>query len=422
MQTAWLKAHYPNEFMAAVLTSYMGKTDKIVHYVNACRHEGIKIMQPDINESGRDFTATKEGIRFGFAGIRGVGESAAETIMAERRRGGDFTSLHDFVDRVDSSAANRRVTEALIKAGAFDSTGYTRRQCMNLVDKNNPENIIDAAAKRQKDKAQGQVSFFDMFDGDDDSGFSDMVPDPDGIEWDRHMKLALEKEVLGIYVSDHPLRPYEYALKRARDYTIADLESSQEAATPAGTNMVKYKVEEDKPIWIAGMVSKVDKKTTKKGDFMAIVTLEDIEAETSVVVFPQTFKKCESILRGEVDEQTGESLGDVFVRIQGKLERSDRGNQIIASQVEPIDLNDKANKPKTLCLYVEAKDFTRSYMERLKSILVRYEGLDTCSLEVEAADGTLVHMDLGLPVDAANMVLKAELRDALAGSGALVVV
>ena len=123
MQTAWLKAHYPNEYMAAVLTSYTGKTDKIVHYVSACRHDGIAVLPPDINESGTEFTATSEGVRFGLAGIRGVGEGVTEAIIAEREKGGPFKNLHDFVERVDASQANRRVIEALIKGGAFDSTG-----------------------------------------------------------------------------------------------------------------------------------------------------------------------------------------------------------------------------------------------------------------------------------------------------------
>ena len=136
MQTAWLKAHYPNEYMAAVLTSYTGKTDKIVHYVSACRQDGIQVLPPDINESGKEFTATKEGVRFGLAGIRGVGEGVADAIIEERERGGAFKNLHDLVDRVDTGTCNRRVIEALIKGGAFDSTGYPRRQLMEFVDKN----------------------------------------------------------------------------------------------------------------------------------------------------------------------------------------------------------------------------------------------------------------------------------------------
>ncbi len=180
MQTAWLKAHYPNEYMAAVLTSYTGKTEKIVHYVSACRHDGIAVLPPDVNESGIEFTATKDGVRFGLAGIRGVGEGVAEVIIEERTKNGPYKNLHDLVDRVDSSKVDRRVIEALIKAGGFDSTGYPRRQLMTFVDNNNPENIIDSAAKRQKDRASGQTSLFDMFGDVEDSGFEIQVPEPDG--------------------------------------------------------------------------------------------------------------------------------------------------------------------------------------------------------------------------------------------------
>jgi DNA polymerase III alpha subunit len=154
MQTAWLKAYFPREYMASVLTSYMGKTDKIVHYVTACRHEGTEVLPPDINESGKDFTAVPEGIRFGFAGIRGVGEGAAEAIIAEREKAGTFKNIHDFVGRVDPSQCNRRVVEALICAGAFDSLGYTRKECMWFVDKNNKQNIIDCDAQIEKYQQQ----------------------------------------------------------------------------------------------------------------------------------------------------------------------------------------------------------------------------------------------------------------------------
>jgi NCAIR mutase (PurE)-related protein len=138
-------------------------------------------LPPDINESGKDFTATADGIRFGFAGIRGVGEGVGESIMRERKEGGPFKNLHDFVDRMDAGSINRRVVEALIKSGAFDSTGYTRRQLLTFVDKSNPQNILDAAAKRQKDRAAGQSSLFDMFADVAGSGFESDVPAPDGI-------------------------------------------------------------------------------------------------------------------------------------------------------------------------------------------------------------------------------------------------
>ena len=394
MQTAWLKAYFPKEYMASVLTSYMGKTEKIVHYVTAFRREGVDILPPDINESGRDFTASADGVRFGFAGIRGVGDGVGDAIMAEREAGGPFKSLHDFVDRVDSSQANRRVVEALIMSGAFDSTGYTRMQLMGFVDKTNPANIIDAAAKRQKERASGQFSMFDMFGDVEGSGFKEEVPPPDGVEWDRSMKLKREHEVLGLYVSDHPLRPYEYALNKARDYSLSDIEVSEEFTDSAGGVHERFKVPEGKVLRFAGMVSSVQKKTTKNGDPMAVVTLEDMEGETTLVIFPKLYKKCAEALTPHVDEETGEAEGDVFVKVSGKLERSDRGNQIICMEVEPLVLNEKTNRPKVVEVMMPASMLTRGRMDELGSVLARYPGLDHVELRVEAESGDTMRMEL----------------------------
>ncbi len=421
MQTAWLKAYFPKEYMASVLTSYMGKTEKIVHYVTACRHEGISVLPPDINESGKDFTATAEGIRFGFAGIRGVGEGVGEAIMAERETGGPFKTLHDFVERVDASQANRRVVEALIKSGAFDSTGYTRMQMMHFVDKNNPENIIDAAIKRQKDRAAGQSSLFDMFADVAGSGFESDVPEPDGVEWDRTFKLAQEREVLGIYVSDHPLRPYEYALSKARDYLISDIEVSEEYLNPAtGTASTRYRVPEGKPIHLAGMVSSVAKKTTKNGDNMAIVTLEDMEGEITLVVFPKLYRQCAATLSGEVDRETGESVGNVFVRVTGKLERSDRGSQIICQDVQAMELSDRTNRPKVFEVFMTPRMLSYDRMQDLSAIFSRYGGMDRVELFVQEASGNTMRMELPMRVDARSVLLKAEVIDLIGQEGRVV--
>ena len=417
MQTAWLKAYFPKEYMASVLTSYMGKTEKIVHYVTAFRREGVDILPPDINESGRDFTASADGVRFGFAGIRGVGDGVGDAIMADREAGGPFKSLHDFVDRVDSSQANRRVVEALIMSGAFDSTGYTRMQLMGFVDKTNPANIIDAAAKRQKERASGQFSMFDMFGDVEGSGFKEEVPPPDGVEWDRSMKLKREHEVLGLYVSDHPLRPYEYALNKARDYSLSDIEVSEEFTDSAGGVHERFKVPEGKVLRFAGMVSSVQKKTTKNGDPMAVVTLEDMEGETTLVIFPKLYKKCAEALTPHVDEETGEAEGDVFVKVSGKLERSDRGNQIICMEVEPLVLNEKTNRPKVVEVMMPASMLTRGRMDELGSVLARYPGLDHVELRVEAESGDTMRMELPCRVDARNMVLLAEVTDIVGLAG-----
>ena len=421
MQTAWLKAHYPNEYMAAVLTSYSGKTDKIVHYVSACRHDGIAVLPPDINESGTEFTATAEGVRFGLAGIRGVGEGVTEAIIAEREKGGPFKNLHDFVERVDASQANRRVIEALIKGGAFDSTGYPRRQLMHFVDRDNPENIIDAAVKRQKDRAAGQTSLFDVFGDVEGSGFEVIVPEPDGQEWDRHMKLSFEKEVLGIYVSDHPLRPYEYALAKAREFTLSQIDTGFETMGPAG-NAVNQEIPEGKPYWWAGMVSSVSKRVTKNGDPMAIVTLEDMEGEATVVIFPKTYKQCEGYLYGEVDPETGAQLSDAFIRVKGKLERSDRGDQIIAQEIEPLVLNEESNRPKVFEVMIPSSRFSQSNMARLATVLNTNPGGDRVELFIEQADGQTMRAEIPTRVNARSIPLIAEVKGIVGNKGRVTVI
>ena len=422
MQTAWLKAHYPNEYMAAVLTSYTGKTDKIVHYVSACRHDGIAVLPPDVNESGTEFTATPEGVRFGLAGIRGVGEGVTETIIAEREKNGPFKNLHDFVDRVDSSQANRRVIESLIKAGAFDSTGYPRRQLMHFVDKENPENIIDAAAKRQKDRAAGQTSLFDVFGDVEGSGFEVVVPEPDGQEWDRHMKLSFERDVLGIYVSDHPLRPYEYALGKARDYSFTQIDTGFEIRNPAGEGTITQEIPEGKPFWWAGMVSDVSKRVTKNGDPMGIVTLEDMEGEATVVVFPKTYKAAEDYLYGEVDPETGAVLSDAFVRVKGKLERSDRGDQIIAQEILPLELNEESNRPKVFEIMIPTSRFSQSNMARLATVLSTNPGGDRVELFVEQADGQTMRAEIPVRVNARSIPLMAEVKGIVGNKGRVTVI
>ena len=421
MQTAWLKAHYPNEYMAAVLTSYTGKTDKIVHYISACRHDGIQVLPPDVNESGREFTAVTEGIRFGLAGIRGVGEGVADAIIAEREAGGPFKNLHDFVDRVDSSQANRRVIEALIKAGAFDSSGYTRRQLMSFVDKENPENIVDAAARRQKEQASGQVSFFDMFGDVEGSGFEVSVPEPDGQEWDRHTKLSQEREVLGIYVSDHPLRPYEYALGKAREYTLSQIDTGFEVAAPGGGTVNKA-IPEGKPYWFAGMVAEVGKRVTKKGDPMAIVRLEDMEGEATIVMFPKVYKECESFLYGETDPETGAVFSDAFIRVRGKLERSDRGDQIIAQEVLPLELNDEANRPKVFEVMVPSARFSQGNMARLAALFATNPGGDRVELFIEQRDGQHMRAEIPTRVNARSIPLIAEAKAIVGNAGRVTVV
>ncbi len=414
MQTAWLKAHYPNEYMAAVLTSYTGKTDKITHYISACRHDGIEVLLPDINQSGNEFTPVETGVRFGLAGIKGVGEGVSDLIVAERERGGAYRDIFDFVDRIDLSKTNRKVIESLIKAGAFDSTGYTRKQLSWLVSKDNPSNIVDAAQRAQKNRAAGQMSMFDLLDEEDTGSVSTRVA-PDGVEWDNHVKLGEERDVLGIYVSDHPLRPYEYALSRVRDYQLSQLE--EEAVEGSGV----YTIPEKKVFSWAGMVGGVQKKVTSKGDQMAVFTLEDMEGEVQCVAFPKVFASKGSILFGETDPVTGASMGDVFVKVRGSLERSDRGNQIIVMDIEKLELSEANNRPKTMEIRILSGLLNQSFIATLSRTFGRYPGNDNVELLVEETSGRTMRAEIPLHVDTRNVALRAEVEDALRGQGTVAV-
>ena len=232
------------------------------------------------------------------------------------------------------------------------------------------------------------------------------------------MKLALEKDVLGIYVSDHPLAPYEYALSKARDYTLDAIESAQDVEDyETGGTTTRYLIPDGKTIWIAGMVSSLQRKSTKKGDPMAVITVEDMEGEVPVVVFPKLYKKSGAALMPAVNEQTGETAGEAFVRINGKLERGDRGVQIIASEIEALQLDEKSNQPKSLEILLPSSSFSRQLMERIKAIICKYAGFDRVEIRMEMTSGETMCMELPCRVDAGNFVLRAELDDLLRGVG-----
>ena len=283
-------------------------------------------------------------------------------------------------------------------------------QLRRCIDEDNPENIIDASVRRQKERAVGQLSMFDLFS--DVAGFSTDIPAPDGIEWDRNLKLAFEHEMLGIYVSDHPLRPYEYALAKARDFTMGDIEASEEVPDPAtGATRTRYKVPEGRTIRLAGMVTGLSKKNTKNGDPMAVFTLEDMEGEVSCVCFPKLYRQCAAALAGQVDAETGETTGNVFVKASGKLERSDRGDQFICSNIEPLVLSDEANRAKVIEINIPARMLSRTRMDELGAMFGRYRGMDRVELRVEGSSGETMRMELPSRVHAHNMVLLAEIAD-----------
>ncbi len=381
MRTAYLKAHFPNEYMAAVLSSYMGNNDRLIKYIASCNRSGIPVLPPDVNSSNLEFTPLEEGIRFGLAGVRGVGEHVAEVIIAEREENGPFASLHDFVNRVPSNAYNRKTLEALVKSGAFDSTGYTRKQCMHFID---DTTLLESAAKRQKDKSAGQLDMFSMF-SDVDESFQEDIPAPDGIEWDKRTLLAFEKDILKMYVSDHPLRPYENYLARTMKHTIGDL-ADRETGIKSAT--------------FAGMVSEMNIRRTKRGNLMANFILEDTSGHIECVCF-------------DYEKNRDAIQEDAIITCKGKFEVSDRGKQILVYEAKPLVLTEEeANTaPLQLELALTTRELNALVSDRLMRILQQYPGRDPVVLNVSQADGHRMRAELPLTVDAGNSTLRSRLYD-----------
>ncbi|MFQ9742533.1 MAG: DNA polymerase III subunit alpha [Slackia sp.] len=380
MRTAYLKAYYPHEYMAAVLSSYMGNADKLIKYIASCTHSNIPVLPPDINSSNLEFTPLDEGIRFGLAGVRGVGGAVAEAIITERNANGPYTSLHDFVNRLDTKCYNRKTLEALIKAGAFDSTGYTRKQLMYFIEETP---LLESASKRQRDRDAGQVSMFDMFADVEDSGFEEDIPPADGVEWDKRTLLAYEKEILKIYVSDHPLRPFEGALRRITKFHLGDL-AEHKGDIPSAI--------------FAGLITSVGVKLTKKGKKMANFVLEDTTGHVEGVCF-------------KYDDFQDALQEDAIVKIKGKFEHSERGDQIMAFEVERLELDEANAGPSHLEIKLNSSDFNAATSAQLQQILRSHPGRDAVVLKVQQADGRKFRAELPFTVDVTNNLLYSEILD-----------
>lgn len=353
MRTAYLKAHYPAEVMAAVMSSYTGKTEQIVAYVNKSKQSGIEVLPPDVNTSMASFTPVLgEGIRFGLAGIRGVGEAAVEAIVKARDGGVHFNSLNDFIERVSSKAVGRKALEALIKAGAFDSTGYPRRQLFELLDQGG---IIESASRRQKDREAGQISMFDMEDSEE-NGFENEIPEIEEYDWEKRIKLAFEKEMLGLYVSDHPLQAIEAALNEAADYSLGD----------------QGLIRNGKVVTLAGMFTDCRIQPTRRGGMMAICILEDLTGSIEAVVFPETLTK----YRNYVTEEA-------VVLVTGKYEETDRGTKLLVQSIKAFNGAEFSKLPKNIVIRTtQARLVESDRVNNLKESLANYPGRDNVLLHV----------------------------------------
>ncbi len=303
-QTAYLKVHYPVQFMAALLSSEIGKTDKIVMYIAECRDMGVSVLPPDVNESELNFHATGGKIRFGLLAIRNVGEGAIRSILEVRKRIGRFTSLFQFCEEVDSRAVNKRVLESLIKSGALDSLGWKRSQLMASADA-----AVEHGQRIQHDRQTGQKGLFI-----DLPVAAATVPEaqaPDMPEWNADQLLAFEKETLGYYVSGHPLERYEAELSGVAKKSLAELISD--------ANSVECKV--------AGIVTECRTRRTKKGDLMAVFILEDLTAAVETVVFPRDYARFERYLQA-----------DTPILVGGRFEVEENESKVIAHKIITSDI------------------------------------------------------------------------------------
>ena len=291
-RTAYLKAHHPCEYMAALISSVMNTKDKVPFYVNACDELGIEVLPPDVNSSRTDFAVVDGKIRFGLNAVKNVGEMAARTIIRAREEGGPFTSLWDFVERVDPQVVNKRALEALVKCGALDSTGDARKGMLELL-----EQALSWGQKQASDRLLGQASIFDLGD-DSGAGAPKHHPPVPGDEFEKADLLKLEKETLGLYVSEHPLHAIRDQLRRKTDCTLAELERRRDGET----------------VHVAGIVSALKQLTTKKGEPMVFMRLDDVTGGAEVVVFNSVYAQARALLeldrivvvKGRIDHKEGE--------------------------------------------------------------------------------------------------------------------
>ncbi len=311
--TAYLKANYPAEYMAALLTSVSGDPDRSALYLNECRRMRIRVLTPDVNASAAVFTAAGPDIRFGLAAVRNVGAAVVAAIVAARDGAGAFTSFADFLRKVPASVCNKRVIESLIKAGAFDSLGHPRRGLMLI-----HEQAVDSVIDVKRNEAFGQDSLF----GDADSASAFEVPVPAG-EWPKPAVLAFEREMLGLYVSDHPLLGREQALAAVTDCTVAELVSSAPHPPADGHRVIA----DGQVITVGGILSGVRRKVTRQGQAWASAILEDLAGAIDVLVFPTAY------------EQFGAALAeDAIVLIRGRLDRREDIPQLVAMDIREPDL------------------------------------------------------------------------------------
>ena len=378
-QTAYLKAHYPVEYLACLLTSVKDKLEKAAVYLADCRAAGIRVLTPDINRSETDFATLQPNelpddielpvgspgaITFGLSAVRNVGEGLVRQLVAERHENGPYNSFHEFADRAPEQVLNKRAVESLIKAGAFDLCGHSRLGLLSVY-----EEIIDRAVRARREREQGIMTLFGDAPADDDAdAFDDRVVIP-ADEWDKSTLLRNEKEMLGLYVSDHPLFGLEAALRRRTEHAVADL-----ADLDDGSSVV-----------VGGVVTGLARKYTKKGDPMAVFMLEDLVDAVEVTLFPRTYASIGSRIED-----------DRIVAVHARLDRRDDRVALIAQDVVMLSGLEEGPAP-LLRMRLPSGGTDRESLMRLRSIIVEYPG--SSAVEIDLGGGRALRLSDDFRVD-----------------------
>jgi DNA polymerase III subunit alpha len=341
--TAYLKANYPAEFMAALLTSMDNDKDKSAVYLAECRKMGIKILSPDVNESVADFSAVGDDIRFGLKSVRNVGSNVIESLVKTRKEKGKYTSFADFLDKSEISVCNKRTIDSLIKAGSFDSLGHTRKGLCDV-----HETAVDSIIPVKKQQAIGQDDLFGSIDTGEDIPTIGLDFQISEQEWNRKAKLSLEREMLGLYVSAHPLDGAEHILARNRETSIPELLSSGRTEGEAK---------------VAGLITAVDKRINKRGDPWAIVTVTDRDASLEVLFFPKTYPLYVDAL-----------LEDTAVTVKGRLNDRDGTYSMFTSEMSILDISHITEGEPPVLLSVAEDRLNPELVDDLRQVLSSHKG------------------------------------------------
>ena len=356
--TAYLKHHYAAEYMAALLTSVKDDKDKMAIYLNECRRMKIQVLPPDVNESHANFTPVGTDIRFGLTAIRNVGSNVVDGVVAGREEKGRYTDFNDFMEKVPALVCNKRVVESLIKAGAFDEMKHKRRALVVI-----HESAVDQYVDIKKNEAIGQDSLFGGMD-DLDSGFGASVAIPDIDDWDKMTLLGHEREMLGLYVSDHPLLGLEHVLSQGTDCSIGALMLDEERAH--GSTLT-----------VSGLITSVQRKITKRGDAWATITLEDLDGAIEVLLFPSAYQLASTML-----------VEDQIVRVKGQLSRDKDQPEIRAQEVTAPDLSDGPSGPVVISL--PSTRCTPPVVDQLRDVLGTHPGMTEVQLRLLTRTSTKV--------------------------------